>query len=34
MDVIEGYAWASLNDERNNNKLLPRNMRGLIVGKS
>ena len=34
MDVIEDYAWSSLNDKRNNNKLLPRNMRGLIVGKS
>ena len=34
MNVTEDYVWKSKNDMRNNNLLLPRNIRGLIVGKS
>ncbi len=34
MNVTEDYVWKSKDDMRNNNLLLPRNIRGLIVGKS
>ena len=34
MNVTEDYVWKSKGDMRNNSLLLPRNIRGLIVGKS
>ena len=34
MEVKTSYAWRANNQHRNNNPLLPRNIRGLIVGKS
>ena len=34
MDVKSQYAWWRVSGKRNNNPLLPRNIRGLIIGKS
>ena len=34
MNVKEDYVWKTKTGIRNNNPLLPRNIRGLIVGKS
>jgi hypothetical protein len=34
MNVKEDYVWKVKAGVRNNNLLLPRNIRGLIVGKS
>ena len=34
MDINKQYAWQPAQDSRENNPLLPRNMRGLVIGKS
>ena len=34
MNINEQYAWRSAEDCRENNPLLPRNLRGLVIGKS
>ena len=34
MEVKADYAWSSNEEKRNNNPLLPNNIRGLIIGKS
>ena len=34
MDVKSQYAWWRVSCKRNNNPLLPRNIRGSIIGKS
>ena len=34
MDVKNHYPWRRVSGKRNNNPLLPRNIRGLIIGKS
>ena len=34
MNVNKQYTWQSVEDCRENNPLLPRNLRGLVIGKS
>ena len=34
MNINKKYAWRSAEDCRENNPLLPRNLRGLVIGKS
>ena len=34
MEIKSQYAWRGVDAKRNNNPLLPRNIRGLIIGKS
>ena len=34
MNINEQYAWQSAEDCRENNRLLPRNLRGLVIGNS
>ena len=34
MNINKQYSWQSVEDCRENNPLLPRNLRGLVIGKS
>ena len=34
MNINKQYAWQSFEDCRENNPLLPQNLRGLVIGKS